>query len=322
MTIEGNEPSDRVARLLAANQWALRRVLVPVDGSRLAESVLPPIEWFAMTTGATISLLHVLEHEPPTEVHGEPHLRDAAAAAAYLDGLAERLAANGVQVEHHVHDNPQHDVPASIIDHAAELGIDLIALAAHGRGGVRGFLFGRIAQQVVRRGTIPVFLMQPPATQLPQAGYQCQQIIVSLNGRSDAEIALPVVRSLASGVGAAVSLVYAVPTVQTVDSQQAATAVLVPGTTRAILDLEEGAAATYLAMIAGAMTDHGMRVSAAVVRGDPALEVAEYAESTGADLLAIATHGRGGFGGLLTGSVGTKIVSRFKRPLLLVPISD
>jgi len=63
----------------------------------------------------------------------------------------------------------------------------------------------------------------------------------------------------------------------------------------------------------------GLTVTAAVVRGDPAAEAVAEAERAEADLLALATHGRGGLGGAWSGSVGAKLLSRVRLPLLLVP---
>lgn len=314
--------TSRIERLLAESDWTLRQILVPLDGSRLAETVLPPVRWFARVTGASVTLLHVLEHDAPAEVHGEPHLTEAADAGAYLAGLEAQLTAAGIAATHHVHTNPRHDVTRSIIEHVVELDADLIAMAAHGSGGLRGFLFGRVAQQVARRGATPVFLVQPPATQLPEDGYRCERIAVALNGKDEAERALPPVCILARAGGAVVHLVFAVPTARTMESEQAAAAQLVPVTARAMLELEQTEAVAYLQAVALALENAGVPTSAAVVRGEPALELATEANRSGADVLVMATHARGGISGLLAGSIGARIVGRFKGPLLLIPVTD
>ena len=69
-------------------------------------------------------------------------------------------------VERHVHGGEVDDVARSIVDHVAELGPDLIVMCTHGRGGLRGFMFGRIAQQVVGLDRTPVLLIPPARPKL------------------------------------------------------------------------------------------------------------------------------------------------------------
>src|SRR5437868_14772089 len=138
-----------------------RRLLVPLDGSRLAETILAVVERLAAVYRATVVLLHVIERGAPATVHGERHLRTAVEAQTYLEGLAARLSAGGIAVETHAHDVPEGDVARSIVAHAEEGGADLIALCTHGGGGLRDLLVGSIAQQVLRRGTAPVLLTRP-----------------------------------------------------------------------------------------------------------------------------------------------------------------
>lgn len=310
---------DSDATFSAAAQ--IRSLLVPLDGSRLAEAAVPPAIALGRAFGATVTLLHVLEHRPPETVHGEPHLTEEESAEAYLDRVAQRFVAAGVAVAVHVHANPENDVARSIVAHAAELGTDLVVLTAHGKSGLRGFLFGSIAQQVVRRGAEPVFMVQGASPSEAERPFVCRTIAVPLNGTAEAEAALPEAAIFARSLAAALHLIYAVPTVETVGSEQAATAVLVPGTTRAILDLQQTEASAYLARMTRALDDADLTVTAAVVRGEPATQVVTEAERVGADLLVLATHGRSGLGGLWAGSIGTRVLSRFRRPLLLVPLS-
>lgn len=299
---------------------AVHTLLVPLDGSALAEVSIPVAIAVARALHASVTLLHVLEHDPPGTVHGDRHLRTEAEAAAYLAEVGERLTAAGVPVETHVHENPEHDVAKSLVAHTDELAGELVILAAHGGGGLRGFLFGRIALQVVRRGAKPVLLLQ----EFPQAGqdatFVCRRIAVLLNGTAEAEAALPSAAAFARGFGAALHLIFAVPTASTLPADRAASGVLVPSATRAILDLEQESAGEYLAKIASWLTGDGLSATTAVVRGEIANEAVAEAERARADLLAFATHGRGWLGGLWSGSVGTKVASRFRKPLLLVPV--
>lgn len=221
-------------------------------------------------------------------------------------------------VHTHVHLNPEHDVAQSIIGHAKEFAVDLVVLAAHGRGGVRGWLFGRIAQQVVRRGSTPVFLVPVAAAAVGERRFACRTVAVAVNGTVEAEVARPAALGLARAFQATMHLIFAVPTVDTLDAERSTTAVLVPSAARAVLELEATAARQYLARVVGMLRAAGLTSRVAVVRGDPATEIVAEAERARADILALATHGRGGLGGVWAGGMGAKVLGRFQRPMLLV----
>jgi nucleotide-binding universal stress UspA family protein len=300
----------------------IRTILVALDGSRLAEAAVAPSIAIATGLGAAVTLLHVLEHDAPATVHGEPHLASVAAATAYLEGVAVRYAAAGVSVSSHVHANPERDVSAAIAAHGAELGADLVVLAAHGSGGIRGFLFGRVAQQVVRRGARPALIVPVQDEANIEQPFVCETIALLLSGTGEAEAALPAVLALARALRSRLHLISAVPTVGTLGADRAASATLMPGTARAMLEIEGDATQSYLRGIALDFGARGIDTTTAVVRGDPATVTVGEADRIGADILALATHGRQGLGGIWAGSVGSKVSGRFNRSLLLVRAPD
>ncbi len=302
----------------------IRSLLVPLDGSTLAEAAIPVALALAVRLRAGITLLHVLEHDAPAEVHGDPHLRRADAAAAYLEAIAARLrdeAGPGVPVDPHVHDNPEHDVARSIIQHAEEFANDLIVLANHGRGGWRELLVGTIAQKVVRQGDRPVFMV-PAREHAAPVPYECRSIAVALSGEAEAEVAIAPTAALALAFGAPVHLISAVPTLSTLTGERTAVAAFTPGSTRAALDLEEAETRAYLQSVARAYGELGIFADATVVRGTPATEILAAADRQDAQLLVLATHGRSGISAIWTGSVGTKVLGRATRPLLLIRSPD
>jgi nucleotide-binding universal stress UspA family protein len=297
-----------------------RRVLVPLDGSRRAEAVLPAAIAIARRCGATVTLLHVLEHNAPEKVHGEQHLKDTRAADAYLVDVGTRYDLDGVPTEHHVHENPEHDVARSIAAHAAELHVDLIALATHGSGGLRGFLFGSIAQQALRRTTTPVLLVRPEVRDGERANYQ--KILVPLDGTPQASAALPVAEMLAIAGSAHLHLTRVVPTVGTMPSTSGsgAAATFSPTAAAALLDIEGQEAADDLA-VQRAVLPASLAVTLEVRRGEAVDELLAAVERADADLVVMSTHGRAGVEGLWTGSVAAKLIGRLTRPVILVPIS-
>jgi nucleotide-binding universal stress UspA family protein len=305
-----------------AEDLSIRSILVPLDGSRLAEAAVAASIAVANGLNAAVTLLHVLEHDAPATVHGEPHLDDEAEATAYLERVAARYAEAGVVVNTHVHANPERDVTGAIAAHAEELGADLVTLASHGSGGLRGFLFGRVARQVVSRGTRPVLMVQAKREDEVDRPFVCQIIALLLSGKDEAEAVVPAAMTLARALAARLHLISAVPTVGTLDAERAASATLMPGTARAVLSIEEDAAQAYLRRVAADLGARGIEVTTVVVRGDPAGATVDEANRVDASILALATHGRQGLSGIWAGSVGAKVLSRFDRALLLARAPD
>lgn len=301
---------------------AFQKILVPLDGSRLAEAVLPVVAVLAKRFGATVSLLHVLERGAPETVHGERHLADTREADAYLARVAEVCRCEGIRVELHVHPNEERDVVGSIVGHAREFGANLIVLATHGRGGMRDILVGSIAQQVLRRGGLPVLLVKP--TEAGEApAFQGKRVLVPLDGRPNHDrVVLPVVEEVSRALGADLQLLMVVPTLNTLPRDQGATAILLPSATAAALDMEEEGARGYLERIAEPLRGSKLSVSTEVRRGDPAGEVAEAAEAGNTDLIVMSTHARVGIEAFWSGSIGSKILSRIRQPLLLIRVPE
>jgi len=295
----------------------LKRLVVPIDGSRLAETALPAALDLARRFGADITLLHVMEQGAPKTVHGQTHLSDPEAAKEYLRSVAERLADSGLKVDYHVHLNPQGDVARSISEHATELGADLVVMCVHGWGGLRDLVSGSIAQQVVRRGPTPVVLIRPtPSGEAPPFG--CRRLLVPLDGDPSHETALPLAVEMARACASEVHLLVVVPTLETIRGEQAAVAVLTPHATAHALDLEQEQAAAYLSATAARLQSEGIAASATVRRGDPVKVIIEVAEQIGVDLIVAATHGRSGLDALWSASEGARALARLRQPLLLV----
>ena len=293
------------------------RLLVPLDGSHLAESVLPLVEHVATAGGSAVLLLHVLERRPPAEVHGERHLTAVPEAQTYLDAVARRLRERGISVAYHAHDAPEGDVAGSIAAHAEEERADLIVLCTHGSGRMREIIFGSIAQKVLNRGTIPVLLVRPTPDGGPPP-FEPRTVLVPLEATAAAEVAIPAARELARVLGAALHLVMVVATHTTIRGDRAAAATLLPSATRAELELEERDAAGYLEGLAMRLREDGLRVTTEVRRGDTASMLSDEAAEPGVGLVVVATHGRAGLQATWAGSVTAHLLSRTRAPVLLL----
>ncbi|MGH7392285.1 MAG: universal stress protein [Candidatus Rokuibacteriota bacterium] len=134
-----------------------RRVLVPLDGSDLAESVIPAFLDIARALDLRLVLLQVV----PVLSPGSGRLHEE--AAAYLRTAGARLA-DQAHVETRVRTG---DAAAEIVEEARDGHADLIAMTTHGRSGLSRLLFGSVAETVLRRTTVPVFLKR---VREPEAG--------------------------------------------------------------------------------------------------------------------------------------------------------
>lgn len=294
-----------------------QRILVPLDGSKLAESVLPVVVAFAEKFGATILLLHAIEQGVRTTIHGERHLANVAEAEAYLSDVAARLTRPMINVTKHVHTVQQADVARCINEHAIEHQTDLVVLCAHGRGGWRDVIVGNIAQQVVSRGTTPVLFISSEKSK-PQ--YTCTKILLPLDGTPHHEPALPVAQEIARAFGAEIRLVNVVPTVSTLSAERAGAGMLLPNAMAEILELAQRGAVEYLQQVMKKLQAEGVPVSAEVARGEPAPVILDAQKRAGADLVVLATHGHSAVEAFWSGSVTPRVLSQSPVPVLLVRV--
>jgi nucleotide-binding universal stress UspA family protein len=299
----------------------LKHFLVPLDGSRMAEAALPVAVGLARPLDATITLLHVQERDAPRTIHGEPHLQEPPAAEAYLTTVAETWRPEWSKIDWHVHPNEQHDVAKSISEHAREMGADVVVLTTHGHGGLRDLLFGSIAQQVVRQDPTPTLVVRPPDD--GQSGaYRCASILVPLDGTHDSERALDFARQIAVATGARIMLASVIPTVGTASGDLAVSAAFSPGATAAVLDLAQSDAGRYLEGVAAGLRGKVSVVRTDTTRGKTAPGLAAVAAANAADLVILATHGRSGLRGALSGSVAPRLLAEVRVPVLLVRVPE
>jgi nucleotide-binding universal stress UspA family protein len=175
-------PGETVPDL--AEEPVVRRVLIPLDGSTLAEQVLEPALAFSSGTQVEYTLLRVVEQLTPasydpasTRMSGlseslleqlqELDRQESARARDYLERFAERFRARSLVVQTRV---ISHQQPATaILQDDSIRGVDLIALATHGRGGLKRLLLGSVADKVLRGAATPVLVYRPVGNSAPAA---------------------------------------------------------------------------------------------------------------------------------------------------------
>jgi nucleotide-binding universal stress UspA family protein len=146
-----------------------KRALIPLDGSMVAESIIPFILEVAGPLDMEVALLRVLVPVPPMAVEGTRHVaiedveKLRADADEYLVSIAAQLRAKGVRVTTAVR---RGEPVAEILAGVREVDADLIAMTTHGRSGLSRLLFGSVASAVLSHAEIPVFLMRQTAAQV------------------------------------------------------------------------------------------------------------------------------------------------------------
>jgi nucleotide-binding universal stress UspA family protein len=277
-------------------------ILVPLDGSDLARHALPFASFLAGATGARLVLMHAYQ-ATAQQAEADPELD---LVQEHAD-LASGLRARGV----HATTWLSYERPGpAIVRTAADLGVDLIVMSTHGRGGVSQLLFGSVAEHVLQRASTPVVLVTA------QSGPRWDEtlpmrILVPLDGTRHAEAALEPASDLARTLRADLVLVRAPEPAY--DSGAPWQRHGSPGQQRA-----HGDALRYLEDTARPLRLDGHRVELRVESGPPSDAIARAAGGLGPALVVMATHGRGTLTRLLVESVAAETLRKLTVPVLLV----
>jgi nucleotide-binding universal stress UspA family protein len=298
-----------------------KSILVPLDGSKLAETAFAPAISLAQTLDAPVTLLHIIEKDAPQEVHSDRHLTQADEANSYLKKIAADPAAREIKVDTHVHTAEVKDVAVSITQHASEeFNPDLIVMCSHGSGGFRDILFGSIAQQVLAGGKTPLLLLQPKSAD-PQP-FQLRRLLVPLDSESIHDESLHYALALAKAYHAEIYLLTVIPTFSTLTGKEAAVSSMLPVTATAFLEILEETSREHLQTHLNEFLRAGYNVNAEIGRGDPAEVIVSTASRIGADMILLSTHRKAGMNAFWARSVAPNVVRKTHIPLLLVPLKD
>jgi nucleotide-binding universal stress UspA family protein len=294
-----------------------KHILVPLDGSTLAEAALPVAGYLARLSQGRVTLMHLVEKDAPEEVHGECHLREATEARAYLEGVRSRLASSSANWQLHVHGPAATDVAGGIVAHEVELHPDLIVMCTHGPGRLERLLRGSLAQQVVALGRTPLLLVRPGEATTEEFVLQC--ILVPLDGTSHHEGGLAVALDLAAACPCPLLLLAVVPSAAVLAGPGASLARFLPGSTRAMEELAADNLREYLEGVRERAVARGIVAAIELRHGDVAEEIVQAAAEHGAGLIVLGTHGKAGTEAFWANSVAARVQGRTARALLLVP---
>jgi nucleotide-binding universal stress UspA family protein len=296
-------------------------ILVPLDGSPLAEQIIPLALGIARAARSKVRL--VLVHQSPSppvdpqtaQLYVSIDLTLRKVERDYLNTLRARLRkSSGLQISVATIDGP----PGPTLEkYVPEVEADLVAMTTHGRGGLRGAWLGSVADHLIRSLTIPVLVARAreETDALPQPP-KIREILVPLDGSRLAEAALAPASSIADLFGA--ELVLA----QVVWPVSAGNMLPVPfasGYETEALRFQRKETQEYLDSAVSDLRELGVGARAAVVVGHNIAEaLLDLAHPQRIDLVTMATHGRSGLKRLLLGSVADKMIRGAGPPVLVV----
>lgn len=290
-------------------------ILVPLDGSQLAEDILVPVTALGRNLGSRITLIHVLERDARARIHGEHHIVDATEAASYLGTVADRLRDSGAAVDIHVHGRPVDDVAAAIDAHAHEFGVSLVAMCKHGRSGLRQALIGSIAQRILKGGGAPI-LLRTPAAQGKSVPFEPKTILIPLDLEHDTTRAVAASLEVARSFGSQIRFMTALSMEE--ERKENVAARLLPSAAAETLRIQADEAAQRLEEQARGVEAQGVPADIAIRHEDPATAILRDADEVDAGLIVLSTHALVGLEAWLTGSTGERVITKAQRSLLLI----
>ena len=296
------------------------RLLVPLDGSPLAERALAYAEVLAQRTGARLLLVRGV-HDP-VEADSEEVAADAqavAAAEAYLAAQAERLEARHIPTETVVRGVGGHlaapDLAAWILKESRRRRADVIVMSSHGHSGLGRSVYGSVAEAVLARASLTLLLVNAWMTDGGPASIGDRpRLLLPLDGSAFAEQVLPVATALAGALSGELVVVRAVPHPEWVLGPDRLVAGYLEDEQR---ELEREARA-YVSELAARLRAQGYAVQTEVRVGDPESVIDAVGREQAAALVIMTTHGHTGLVRLILGSVTAKVVRRSTVPILLV----
>lgn len=292
-----------------------QKILIPLDGSPLAETALAHVQRMAPAGTAELVLITVIETYrygySATDIAFNNTLHYVRESTGeYLAQQQSKLEAQQYTVQIYAVEG---DAAQGILDVAEETGADLIAMTTHGRAGVMRWALGSVAERVLQEANIPVWLVRESTRIVPPE--EMERILVPLDGTEAATQALAQARQLAQHTGAELLLLRAIPDMDGIDSENMFNDEPTAQQTR---EMWRTRAEEYLAEVAQDLAAANISSRTLVVQDDPAHAVFQTAAAENVDCIVMATHARYGLNRLLYGSVADDVLRHIDCPLLLV----
>jgi nucleotide-binding universal stress UspA family protein len=266
-------------------------ILVPLDGSDLAEQALPYAQKLA-EPGCQLILLEVGQDEDDL-------------------GVLERHADSCASLESAVGDPAE-----QILRVAKDLNVGLIVMTTHGRGALGRWAFGSVADAVTRTSPVPVFVVRPQAGDSTIAP-DIRRVVVPLDGSPLAEEGLLTATSLAQRLHVPVHLVTAIDVTKLLPVEMMPTVAFDAALYVETVAQLEADATAWLTQAAGQLQQEGVATTWAILHGSPFRAITDTVKP--GDVIVMTSHGRSGAKRWLLGSVAEKLIREGPVPVVLVP---
>jgi nucleotide-binding universal stress UspA family protein len=280
------------------------RILIPLDGSGLAELALPYAEELATAFNSEVVLVYV--SEPTEDQYRHMH-------QLYVEELVGQMRNRLNKVSPLVLSG---EPAEEIIGYAEKNDVSLIIITAHGRSGIMPWAAGGIASKVLHATRVPLLLIR--ATKPPQrvpGKHLLNRILLPLDGSEAGEATVLYIGELMDRLESEVILFGVVPAGQHIRTLGGLDYVLYP---EQHLELIKAEARAYLNQVYRRLKGRKGRVKVRIRVGDIAQEIIKFAEKTNASLVAISSHGHSGMTKWVFGSIAHKIVQASTIPVLVV----
>ncbi len=285
-----------------------KRILIPLDGSNLAEQALAYAEELAVAFSSELVLLYVSESREK-QYHHMHQLYVEEVAKQLKERFKKRARVKTVVLS---------GEPAEeIIGYAEKNNISVIIMASHGRSGITGWVMGGVASKVLHTTKVPVMLIRvaKPPRKAPRKRL-LERVLLPLDGSETGEAAVPYVQELISKLGVEVILFGVVAGGRHVRTVGGLDYILYPEQELELIKTEAGG---YLDRLCQRLAARKGRVSVELKVGDDiAGEIIKFAKKDSVSLIAISAHGHSGIEKWVFGSIANKVVQVSKIPVLVV----
>jgi nucleotide-binding universal stress UspA family protein len=293
----------------------INHILVPLDGSELAECVLPHVMALAPVTAARVTLIQILERSQARTGAAAPidplgwHMQKQE-SQSYLDRIAGRL--QKLEVEQVILEgNPAE----AIIEFARSNAVDLIVLSTHGRAGLSEWNVSSVVQKILLRSYRSILLVRAYTSSAADVRYN--RLFLAIDGSARAEYILPFAISLAQSHGSSVTLGTVVQKPQTM--QRFPLSEEDNAWIHEFTERNQNEASRYLEQLATQLSLKGLSADANIAVSENALgTVYDMVEESNADLVMIAAHGYSGDRRWPYGSIAASLIAYGRTPLMIM----
>jgi nucleotide-binding universal stress UspA family protein len=295
------------------------KILIPLDGSPLAEKALQHVMQLAPPDSAELVLVNVIETYRYSATTMEMPSIDVLryvrkGVETYMDTQRSQLEAQQYAVQLYIMDG---DAAGGILDVAHTTEADLIVMTTHGRSGVARWALGSVAERVIHNAPLPVWLVRENTRVI--SPHEMQRILVPLDGSAMAETALDQAQRLAQKTGAELLLLRVVPEPDDINRRMI---FATESSAQTALATWRCHAEQYLANVVQERIGAGIDIRTLVTSGAPVRSMLDTISAESIDAIVMATHARLGFDRLLHGSVAAEVLRHAGCPLLLVHATE